>query len=92
MNAATLNRQAFEHEGPRWWPTIQCWWSEITEADLTRVAGRFDHLLHLLHVKYGYSLQGGEEEFNRRMSIQRAWQAKRIATEFKLRLAKYPAK
>lgn len=67
-----MNRSVFENEGPRLWPVIRRWWSEITEADLERVGGKFDQFTNLLQVKYGYSLKRGEEEFNRRMALLRA--------------------
>lgn len=54
------------------WQTIRAackvWWSDLTEADLDRVAGSFNRLMFLLQIKYGYSLIQAESEFQKRMS------------------------
>jgi uncharacterized protein YjbJ (UPF0337 family) len=42
------------------------WWGQLSDDDLEKVDGKFDKLIGLLQVKYGYSKQQAEDEFKKR--------------------------
>jgi uncharacterized protein YjbJ (UPF0337 family) len=42
------------------------WWGKLSDDDLEKVGGKFDKLIGLLQVKYGYTQKQAEEEFKKR--------------------------
>lgn len=47
--------------------SLKAWWGDLTEDDLDAVGGRFNKLMLLLQMKYGYTRVRAEAEFHRRM-------------------------
>jgi uncharacterized protein YjbJ (UPF0337 family) len=46
---------------------IASWWDRLTEADLTRVAGKRDQLISVIQERYGYPWERAEQEVDRRL-------------------------
>ncbi len=42
------------------------WWGNLTDDDLEKVGGKYEKLIGLLQVKYGYTRKQAEEEFKKR--------------------------
>jgi len=42
------------------------WWSKLSDSDLDLVGGKFDQLIRLLQVKYGYTRKQAEAEYLKR--------------------------
>jgi uncharacterized protein YjbJ (UPF0337 family) len=42
------------------------WWGKLTDDDLEKVGGSYDKLIGLLQVKYGYTQQQAEQEYEKR--------------------------
>jgi uncharacterized protein YjbJ (UPF0337 family) len=45
----------------------QQWWGKLTDNDLEQVGGKWEQFVDILHVKYGYTREVAEDEFNQRM-------------------------
>jgi uncharacterized protein YjbJ (UPF0337 family) len=46
---------------------VKVWWSNLTENDLDRIAGKFDILVGVLQEKYGYSRRLAAQEVSQRV-------------------------
>lgn len=55
------------------------WWGKLSDDDLDRVAGNFEQLLALMQVKYGYTRERFEKEFNGRLAKLEANQTTTVA-------------
>lgn len=42
------------------------WWGNLTDDDLEKVGGKYEKMIGLLQVKYGYTRKQAEEEFKKR--------------------------
>ncbi len=63
-----MNKDEFEG---KWQPMrgqTRTWWDEFTDADLDRVAGKFENFISVLQEKHGYSREAAVLEYHRQVS------------------------
>jgi uncharacterized protein YjbJ (UPF0337 family) len=61
-----MNNNVFEGKWKQIRGQAKVWWGKLTDDDLEKVGGKFDQLIGLLQVKYGYTRQQAEEEYQKR--------------------------
>ena len=61
-----MNNDVFEGKWKQLRGQAKVWWGKLSDDDLETVGGKFDKLIGLLQVKYGYSRQQAEEEYKKR--------------------------
>jgi starvation-inducible DNA-binding protein len=66
----TMNTDVFEGRWKQMRGQAKVWWGKLTDDDLETVSGKFDRLIGLLQVKYGYTKQQAEEEYQKRTHEQ----------------------
>jgi uncharacterized protein YjbJ (UPF0337 family) len=61
-----MNNNIFEGKWKQIRGQAKVWWGKLTDDDLDKVNGNFDKLIGLLQIKYGYTQQQAEAEFEKR--------------------------
>jgi uncharacterized protein YjbJ (UPF0337 family) len=61
-----MNNAYFEIKWKKLRVKAKKWWSKCTDDDLDKVDGKFDKLIDLLQVKYGYTHKQAEDEYKKR--------------------------
>jgi len=61
-----MNSDVFEGNWKKVRGQAKEWWGKLTDNDLEQVGGKFDKLIGLLQVKYGYTRQQAEDEYEKR--------------------------
>jgi uncharacterized protein YjbJ (UPF0337 family) len=69
-----MNNSEFEIKWKLARDQAKTWWSKLNDSDLDRVNSNFEQLAAMLQVKYGYSRERIEKEFNDRMAKLEATQ------------------
>ena len=64
--AGTLDNAVFEARWGKLRRKVKGWWSKFSDDDIEKVDGKFDQLIRLLQIKYGYSRQQAEAEYIKR--------------------------
>jgi uncharacterized protein YjbJ (UPF0337 family) len=62
----TMNNDIFEGKWKQIRGQAKVMWGKLTDDDLEKVNGKFDKLIGLLQLKYGYTRQQAEDEYNKR--------------------------
>jgi uncharacterized protein YjbJ (UPF0337 family) len=62
-----MNKDIFEGKWKQLRGQAKEWWGKLTDDDLERVGGKYDHFVGLIQEKYGYTREYAENEINRRM-------------------------
>jgi uncharacterized protein YjbJ (UPF0337 family) len=62
----TLDDTVFEAKWIKLRHKAKGWWSKLSDDDLEKVSGKFDQLIRLLQIKYGYSRRQAEAEYIKR--------------------------
>ena len=61
-----MNNNIFEGKWKQIRGQAKLWWGKLTDDDLEKVGGKFDKLIGLLQVKYGYTQQQAKDEYKKR--------------------------
>jgi len=61
-----MNNNIFEGKWKQIRGQAKVWWGKLTDDDLEKVGGKFDKLIGLLQVKYGYTQQQAKDEYKKR--------------------------
>jgi uncharacterized protein YjbJ (UPF0337 family) len=61
-----INNNVFEGKWKQMRGQAKIWWSKLSDDDLGKVDGKFDKLIGLLQMKYGYTQQQAEDEYKKR--------------------------
>jgi uncharacterized protein YjbJ (UPF0337 family) len=61
-----MNKDIFEGKWKQVRGKAKVWWGKLTDDDLDKVQGNYDKLIGLLQVKYGYTREQAEEEWEKR--------------------------
>jgi uncharacterized protein YjbJ (UPF0337 family) len=61
-----MNNNVFEGKWKQMRGQAKIWWSKLSDDDLGKVDGKFDKLIGLLQMKYGYTQQQAEDEYKKR--------------------------
>ena len=61
-----INQNVFESKWKKMRGRAKVWWGKLSDDDLEKVDGKFDQLIGLLQVKYGYTQKQAEEEYQKR--------------------------
>ena len=61
-----MNNDVFEGKWKQIRGQAKVWWGKLTDDDLEEVGGHFDKLIGMLQVKYGYTRQQAEQEYDKR--------------------------
>jgi uncharacterized protein YjbJ (UPF0337 family) len=61
-----MNNDVFETRWKKLRSKAKGWWSKLSDDDLEKVNGKFNLLIRLLQVKYGYTQQQAETEYKKR--------------------------
>jgi uncharacterized protein YjbJ (UPF0337 family) len=63
-----MNNDVFEGKWKQMRGQAKVWWGKLSDDDLEKVGGKYDKLIGLLQVKYGYTRQQAEDEYKKRQS------------------------
>lgn len=47
---------------------FKSWWDKLTDDDLKQVDGRYDRMLGMIQLRYGYKREQAKRELNSRMA------------------------
>jgi uncharacterized protein YjbJ (UPF0337 family) len=66
LTAAAIDKDVFEARWKKLRIKAKIWWNKLSDDDLEHVDGKFEQLIRLLQIKYGYSRQQAEAEYSKR--------------------------
>ncbi len=75
-----MNKDEFEDRWKTMRGQTRPWWDEFTEADLSRVAGKFENFIDVLQEKRGFSREDAILEYHRQVIEYEAYQKRRGAS------------
>ncbi len=72
-----MNKAEFEGKWQQMRGQTRTWWDEFTDADLDRVAGKFENFISVLQEKHGYSRESAVKEYHRQVAEYETYQKRK---------------
>ncbi len=67
-----MSKEEFEGKWDQMHDSFQDWWSKLTDEDLSQVGGRYDRMIGMIQLRYGYKREQVKRQLNDRMATFQA--------------------
>lgn len=63
-----MSKADFDNKWDSMQGLFKSWWDKLTDDDMKQVDGRYDRMLSMIQLRYGYKREQAKRELNSRMA------------------------